>query len=264
MPKLCPPNHRLLIVLGLLIMTGVALSAEWKSGIAWTEPPIIQPGQTDADPPSDAVVLFDGTDLSKWEGGDQWEIKDGYAIARKQGLSTKDAFGDCQLHVEWAAPEKVEGSGQGRGNSGVYLMGKYEIQILDSYENQTYYDGQAGAIYKTKPPLVNACRKPGEWQTYDIIFEGPRFNEDGQVRRPGYVTVLHNGVVIQNHTELLGTTAWDAPPTYQKHPEKLPLQLQFHGNPVRFRNLWIRELKELPIAGGAPAKSSAAEKDAGM
>jgi hypothetical protein len=148
------------------------------------------------------------------------------------------------LHVEFATPEKVVGKGQGRGNSGIFLMNRYEVQVLDSVDNPTYFDGQCGSIYKQTPPMVNVCRKPGEWQTYDIMFEAPRFNEDGSVKRPGYVTVLHNGVCVQNHFELLGGTFYDRPPKYEKHPEKLPLNIQFHGNPVRFRNIWIREISE--------------------
>ena len=236
------------------LVGGAAVTAlqvkEYKSGIVWPEPKKVDPGPPGG-PPSDAVVLFDGKDLSKWKGGENWEIKDGYAIARKNGISTKDAFGDCQLHLEFATPEKVSGSGQGRGNSGVYLMGKYEVQILDSWNNPTYFDGQCGSIYKQTPPLVNVSRKPGEWQTYDILFEAPRFAEDGKVKRPGYVTVLQNGVVVQNHFELQGGTFYDRPAQYQKHPEKLPLDLQYHGNPVRFRNIWIREMK--PIEGKKPA-----------
>ncbi len=223
---------------------------EYKSGIVWPEPKVVTPGRTAADPPSDAIVLFDGKDLSKWKGGEDWEIKDGYAIARKHDITTKDAFGDCQLHVEFATPEKVVGSGQGRGNSGVYLMNRYEVQILDSYDNKTYFDGQCASIYKQTPPMVNACRKPGEWQTYDIVFEAPRFTDDGTVARPAYVTVLHNGVLVQNHFELLGGTFYDQPPHYTKHAEREPLHLQFHGNPVKFRNIWIREIH--PIIGKKP------------
>jgi hypothetical protein len=224
-----------------LLATGALAQREYKSGKVWPEPKIIEPGKTDDDPPSDAIVLFDGKDLSKWEGGDRWRIDDGVATVRGGGIQTKQSFGDCQLHVEWASPEKVTGSGQGRGNSGVYIMGRYEIQVLDSYKNPTYPDGSAGALYKQSPPLVNASRKPGEWQSFDIIFTAPRF-KDGKLARPGYVTVFHNGVLIQNHTEIEGTTAWDAPPAYESHPEKQPLHLQNHGNPVRYRNIWIREL----------------------
>lgn len=222
---------------------------EYKSGIVWPEPQVVDPGPPGG-PSSDALVLFDGKDLSRWEGGEAWEIQDGYAIARKRGITSKDRFGDCQLHLEFATPEKIEGKGQGRGNSGVYLMGRYEVQILDSYNNPTYYDGQCGSIYKQTPPMVNACRKPGEWQTYDIIFEAPRFGADGQVNRPAYLTVLHNGVLVQNHFELQGGTFYDRPAAYEKHEDRLPLHLQFHGNPVRFRNIWVREIK--PIEGKKP------------
>ncbi len=226
-------------------VTAWGLGAEWKSGIPWEEPPVVSPGEPGG-PPSDAIVLFDGKDLSAWEGGEKWAIEDGYAIA-KSGIHTKQSFGDCQLHVEWASPPEIKGHGQGRGNSGVYLMGQYEVQILDSYENETYFDGQAGSLYKQSPPLVNACRKPGEWQTYDIVFKTPRFDGDGKLAKPAVITVLHNGVLIQDHFELKGVTAWHKPPSYSKHPPKLPLHLQFHGNPVRFRNIWIRELTPRPI-----------------
>ena len=222
---------------------------EYKSGIIFPEPAVIEPGK-DGGPPSDAIVLFDGKDLSKWKNGENWEIKDGYAIARKSGITTKDSYGDCQFHIEFATPEKIEGTGQGRGNSGVYLMGKYEVQILDSYDNKTYFDGQCGSLYKQTPPMVNACRKPGEWQSFDILFESPRFNDDGSVKRPGYVTVLHNGVCVQNHFELLGGTFFHQPAKYEKHPDKLPLNIQFHNNPLRFRNIWIRDIK--PLEGKKP------------
>lgn len=216
-------------------------AAEYVSGKVWPEPKVIDPGDATR-PPSDAVVLFDGKDLSKWEGGEQWIIKDGAATAHGGGITTKMGFGSCQLHLEFATPEKVEGSGQGRGNSGVYLMNNYEVQILDSYQNQTYFDGQCGAIYKQYPPMVNACRKPGQWQTFDIIFEAPKFDASGKLLKPAYMTVLHNGVLIQNHVQLEGATAWHKPPAYTAHPPKMPLHLQYHGNPVRFRNIWIREL----------------------
>jgi hypothetical protein len=223
---------------------------EWKSGIVWPKPPVVEPG-TAGSPPADAVVLFDGKDLSKWQGGEDWKVEDGCAIPDKHDITSKDAFGDCQLHLEFATPAEVKGRGQGRGNSGVFLANRYEVQILDSYENPTYFDGQCGAIYKQSPPMVNACRKPGAWQTYDILFESPRFDPAGKVTRPGYVTVLHNGVVVQNHFELLGSTEWDLPPHYDKHPDREPIRLQFHGNPVRFRNIWIREMK--PIVGKKPS-----------
>jgi hypothetical protein len=238
----------------LVALLPLSLQAkEWVSGIPWPEPAVIDPGPVGG-PPSDAIVLFDGKDLSQWKDAGKWKIRDGYAIPGGNGIETKQAFGDCQLHVEWAAPEKVAGSGQGRGNSGVFLMGLYEVQILDSYKNTTYFDGQAAAIYKQGPPLVNACRKPGEWQNYDIIFEAPRFDAAGKLTRPGFITVLHNGVLVQNHFQIKGQTSWDSPPKYTAHAAKLPIALQYHGNPVRFRNIWIRELP--PADAPPPAKGS--------
>jgi hypothetical protein len=221
------------------------LKQEYKSGIVWPEPKVVTPGKTASDPPSDALVLFDGKDLSKWNKGENWEIKDGVATSRRSDISTKDSFGDCQLHLEFATPEKVSGTGQGRGNSGVYMMTKYEIQILDSYENPTYFDGQCASLYKQTPPMVNACRKPGEWQSYDIVFNVPKFAEDGKVLKPAFATVIQNGILVQNHFELLGGTFYDQPAHYEKHAEKMPIVLQFHGNPVKFRNIWIREIKQL-------------------
>lgn len=232
--------------LAFVLSSGLLATAEeWVSGKIWEEPPIVTPGEGCGAPPSDAIILFDGKDLSQWEGGENWKVENGYAISQKSGITTKEQFGDCQLHLEFATPEVIEGSGQGRGNSGVYLMGRYEVQILDSYENKTYFDGQCAAIYKQHPPLVNASRKPGEWQTYDIIFTGPRFDEAGNLLKPAYVTVIHNGVVVQNHFEIEGSTAWHMPPKYEPHGEKGPIHLQFHGNPVKFRNIWIREIREL-------------------
>jgi hypothetical protein len=216
----------------------------YESGIKWDEPKAVDPGPVGG-PPADAVVLFDGKDLSHWQDGDKWIIQDGYAVSAKAGITTKNTFGDCQLHVEWASPMPAKGSGQERGNSGVYMMGRYEIQVLDSFQNPTYFDGQAAAIYKQRPPMVNASRKPGEWQSYDILFTVPLFDEAGKLTKPAYVTVLHNGVVVQNHTEILGATSHDKPPTYTAHSPKGPIHLQFHGDPVRFRNIWIREMKEL-------------------
>ncbi len=236
-------RRTLAMALLMFAVTSLALSKEWVSGIVWPEPKLVTPAK-DGGPPSDAVVLFDGTDLSQWNGGEKWLVADGCATAQGGGISTKENFGDCQLHIEWATPAEVKGSGQGRGNSGVYFMGKYEVQILDSFNNPTYFDGQAGSLYKTMPPLVNASRGPGEWQTYDIIFRAPRFDDEGQLLKPGYVTVLHNGVLVQDHTELLGSTAWDSPPMYSRHAERLPISLQFHGNPVRYRNIWLREIPD--------------------
>jgi hypothetical protein len=218
------------------------------------QPPVVTPGQPSTSEqvgtaPSDATVLFDGKDLSKWkmekDGAEAaWKVENGYVeVVPKSGyMMTKDEFGpDFQLHVEFATPPPV-GDGQGRGNSGIFLFGRYEIQVLDSYENPTYPDGQATGIYGYMPPQVNASRPPGQWQTYDIIVEGPRFAE-GKLAKPLIVTVLHNGVVTQNHTALIGETPHKKVGTYHEHPEKGPLKLQDHGNPMRFRNIWIRDIK---------------------
>jgi hypothetical protein len=246
------PRHAAALLGAILVLslTGVLSAGEYVSGIPWPEPKVVDPGPAGG-PPSDAIVLFDGHDLSQWVDGQDWKVEDGYAIPAKHDIHTKRGFGDCQLHVEWATPEKAVGHSQERGNSGVFMMGLYEIQILDSYDNKTYFDGQAASIYKQKPPLVNACRKPGEWQTYDIVFEAPRFDKSGKLKRPAFVTILQNGVLVQNHTQILGASAWDKAAQYTAHAAKLPVQLQFHGNPVRFRNIWVREL---PKSDAPPPK----------
>jgi hypothetical protein len=232
----------------------VAAAAAWSYFAAVqipepkTEPKIIDSGDATR-APSDAVVLFDGKDLSNWvsvngEGPAKWEVKDGaMVVVRGTGaIRTKREFDDVQLHIEWATPAEVVGESQGRGNSGVFLQGRYEIQVLDSYNNKTYFHGQAGAIYKQYPPLVNACRKPGEWQTYDIIYHAPIFGDDGRVKKKATITALHNGVLIQDHAEVFGTTIHEPVfPKYEKHG-KGPIMLQDHGNPLRFRNVWVREL----------------------
>ena len=235
----------LLACLSLLILAVKSTGADPSGEIPppKDEPRVIEPGP----PPSDAIVLFNGKDLSQWKGEGngpaKWEVQDGVATVNGTGsISTKQEFGDCQLHVEWATPEKVEGEGQGRGNSGIILQGRYEVQVLDSYINKTYYHGQAGSVYKQYAPLVNACRKPGEWQTYDIIFHAPRFDADGKLEKPATVTVLQNGVLVQDHVEIKGSTGPAGAPKYRAHPLKQSLVLQDHHNPVRFRNIWIREL----------------------
>ncbi|HXG94771.1 MAG TPA: DUF1080 domain-containing protein [Blastocatellia bacterium] len=212
------------------------------------EPPIVTPGKTNSDPPSDAIVLFDGKDLSRWRsangsGPAKWKVADGYVevVPGTGDIATKEEFGDCQLHIEWATPAEVKGEGQERGNSGVFLMERYEVQVLDSYNNKTYYHGQAGAIYNQYAPLVNASRKPGEWQTYDIIFKAPKFDEQGKVTERARVTVLHNGVLIQNNVEIYGNTWHDRAALYIAHGPA-SLKLQDHGNHVRYRNIWIRPL----------------------
>jgi hypothetical protein len=219
-------------------------------------PPVVTPGDKPAAPPSDAVVLFDGTAKSfseNWtdtKGGvSKWNIVDEAmeSVRRAGYVQSKKKFGSCQLHIEWASPSKVQGNGQGRGNSGIFLMGTYEVQVLDSHENQTYADGQAGALYGRSKPLVNASRKAGEWQSYDIIFHRPLFDKDGKVTRRATFTILHNGVLIQDHTVLSGGTGWRGPHAasdYKAHADKLPISMQDHGNPVRFRNIWVRELKD--------------------
>ena len=219
----------------------VATAQEYLTGIKWTEPRVVTPGKQQ-DAPSDAVVLFDGKDLSAWDNAKNSKVKDGAMISGGGDVRSKAKFGDCQLHIEWSAPVPAKGSGQGRGNSGVFLMATYEIQVLDSYKNKTYFDGQAGAIYKQTPPQVNAMRPPGKWNVYDIIWTAPRFNQDGSLKSPAFMTALHNGVLILNHFELKGDTPFNRPPQYKKHADKLPIRLQDHGNPVRFRNIWVREI----------------------
>jgi hypothetical protein len=219
------------------------LSEVWQP-----EPRVITPGKTSQDAPSDAIVLFNGKDLSQWQstnGGEaKWKLKDNYMqVAPGTGIiQTKKSFGDCQLHIEWKTPDTVRGESQGRGNSGIFLMGLYELQVLDNYNNRTYSNGQAGSIYKQSMPLVNVCRPPGEWQTYDILFTAPRFNNDSTLKSPARITVLQNGVVVQNNFSLWGGTEYIGIPVYKMHAEKLPLALQDHGNPVCYRNIWIREL----------------------
>jgi Domain of Unknown Function (DUF1080) len=230
----------------------VLAQREYKSGVVWPEPALVTPAPVEkpGDPPSDAVVLFDGKTLDKWNNGDKWVIADGAATVKGSDITTKDKFGDCQLHVEFATPAVVKGSGQGRGNSGVFLMNRYEVQVLDSVDNKTYFDGQCASLYKQTPPMVNVCRKPGEWQTYDILFTAPKFGEGNSVVKPGYVTVIHNGVCVQNHFELQGNTNYDKPAAYEKHGDKEPIRLQNHGDPVKYRNIWIREIK--PLVGKPP------------
>ncbi len=228
-----------------LAVASVACGQEFKSGIEWPEPEVVTPGEKPSDAPSDAIVLIGPDGMSAWNGGEKWKFEDGVATAAKGGINTKQKFGDIQLHMEWAAPEEVKGSGQGRGNSGVFLMGKYEIQILDSYDNETYFDGQAGAVYKQSPPMVNAMKKPGEWNTYDIVFTKPVRNEKGDVVAPARITVIHNGVLLQNSYPIRGSTNWHKPPAYDRHKDAESISLQFHGNPVRFRNMWVREIETI-------------------
>ncbi len=209
-------------------------------------PGTVDPGRAGR-PPSDAIVLFDGKDLSEWRGRDgepEWKVADGAmtVVPGTGNLTTKRGFADVQLHVEWRTPTEIVGDSQGRGNSGVFLMGLYEVQVLDSWQNPSYVNGQAASVYKQHVPLVNASRGPGEWQTYDIIFTAPRFDADGELESPATVTVLHNGVLVQNHVTLEGPTVFRGAPRYEAHADRLPLMLQDHRNHVSYRNIWVREL----------------------
>lgn len=274
-----PPRSRAAVTLAAALVVGAALGAQAQDaqrkigyddtpflpGGKWRvhdgkrpQPKVITPGtcstqEQPGKPPSDAVVLFDGKDLSQWRDAEGkpsgWKLEDGAMIVPPRGTPgggttySKHDFGpDLQLHVEWATPDPPKGEDQGRGNSGVLIFGRYEIQVLDSYGSLTYPDGQAGAIYGQYPPLVNACRPPGQWQTYDIIFNGPRF-KDGKVETPAYETVIHNGVVLHNHTEVLGPMGHKVLTHYEPHDLKGPIAFQDHNNPVRYRNIWVRELK---------------------
>jgi len=244
----CLPTSILTFVAVSLASTCAVLAAvEWTSGKVWPEPKVVDTGpQGPMQPPAaDAIVLFDGNDMSAFKDAAKWEVKDGVVTAGGSDIVTKQEFGDCQLHLEFATPVPAKGKGQGRGNSGVKLMERYELQILDSYNNTTYFDGQCGAIYKQHPPMVNACRKPGEWQTYDVAFTAPQFDDKGNVREPAFITVFQNGILIQDHFAIEGTTEYDRPPKYEAHPAKAPLLLQYHRNPVRFRNILIRDVSPM-------------------
>lgn len=220
------------------------------------QPQVVDPGtgvppETPGKPPSDAIVLFDGQDLSAWRsqkggGPAPWKVGDGYfeVVPKRGEIETTRAFGDAQLHIEWMTPDPAKGESQDRGNSGVFFGGgRYEVQVLDSHVNKTYPDGQAGALYGQFPPLVNASRPPGRWQAYDIVYEAPRFDASGKLLRPARMTVFHNGVLVQHAMELIGPTTNKVRTPYSAHPEKLPISLQDHDHPVRFRNVWVRELQ---------------------
>ncbi len=229
-----------------------------KTEIWQPEPPVVTPGKTAQDAPADAVILFDGKNLDQWRSEKDstlpagWDVKKGIVTVNKKnsGIVTKQRFTDYQLHLEWRIPKNITGTGQLRGNSGVFVANTgpgdegYEVQILDNYNNKTYVNGQAGSVYKQSIPLANACKKPGEWQTYDIIWQAPRFNEDGTLKTAAYVTVIHNGVLLQNHFELAGQTLYIGKPFYKAHGPS-PIKLQAHGDPsepISFRNIWLREL----------------------
>jgi Domain of Unknown Function (DUF1080) len=242
-------------VLLLLLITATCIDAQQRGDPKLTEiwspvPRVIAAGKSVTnDAPSDAVILFNGKkDSVNWVSKDgkafNWKADDNTltVVPFSGDLRTKQSFGDCQLHIEWRTPAIVKDSGQGRGNSGVFLMSRYELQVLDSYDNLTYSNGQAGSIYKQHMPMVNVCRPPGEWQAYDIVFTAPQFYQDSTLKSAAHMTVFQNGVLIQNNVELWGPMQFIGVPKYEKHGAKEPLLLQDHHNPVSFRNIWIREL----------------------
>jgi len=255
--------HRAAFVLALCCITASTLAAQAQKGRpedteVWSPVPrVVTPGRTNDAPPSDAIVLFDGRNLDEWvsvkdHGPAQWTVANGILTVNKPAgnIETKRSFTNYQLHIEWRVPEGITGEGQARGNSGVFLASTgggdagYEIQIMDSYDNKTYVNGQAAAIYKQYAPLVNAMRRPGEWNTYDVVWTAPTFRDDGSVATPAYVTAFHNGILVQNHVELKGETLYIGSPSYKKHGPA-PIKLQAHGDPsppISFKNIWVREL----------------------
>ena len=255
---------RIVCLLSTAFIVSMNLLAQVQSGDpklteVWTPvPKIVTPGTTNSDAPSDAVMLFDGKNLDEWvsvkdpKNPAEWTVADGVITVNKSkgNIQTKRSFTDYQLHIEWKIPANITGSGQARGNSGVFLASTgpgddgYEMQVLDCYNNTTYVNGQTASIYKQSIPLANACKKPGEWQTYDIIWTAPRFNDDGTLKSPARVTALHNGVLVQNNYELKGVTKYIGSPEYKKHGAS-PIKLQAHGDPsepISYRNIWVREL----------------------
>ncbi len=260
--------HRIIATASLLVLfiapslTWAQTTAQWKAHDMDRPRPqkVTSSIALPVPPPSDAKVLFDGSDLSQWRSPNnepaKWVLKDGYMESVRGGgyLLTAESFGDVQLHIEWAAPTPAQGKGQGRGNSGVFLMGLYEVQVLDSFDNFTYADGQAASVYGQHPPLVNASRAPGEWQSYDIVFRRPHFSRDGKVLKRARITVFHNGVLVQDNVGIWGGTSWLQYNPYKSHPDRLPLSLQDHGNPVRYRNVWVRKLPEWTSPGPVDKK----------
>lgn len=250
---------KILFIVLLFTAQQIFAQGDPKATEVWSPvPKVVTPGKTFADAPSDAIVLFDGKNLDQWESANDttkaagWKVADGIiTVDKKTGnIQTKQKFMDYQLHLEYRIPENITGSDQARGNSGVFLASTgpgdagYEMQVLDNYNNKTYVNGQAASIYKQYIPLVNACKKPGEWQTYDVIWTAPRFNEDGSLKSPARVTAFHNGVLVQNNVELKGPTLYIGTPTYKAHGAS-PLKLQAHGDksePISYRNIWLREL----------------------
>jgi hypothetical protein len=240
-----------LIAGSLLLMVGILSAQEWKpESTEWyyPEPQVVKPGKTPGQPPSDAIILFDGKDLSQWVSSDgtgeaKWKVNNGeMTVVPGTGMvRTKEYFGDCQLHIEFKSPPAEKYSGQNRGNSGIFLQSTYEVQVLDGDNNPTYVNGMIGSIYKQSAPLANAYTKNGEWQVYDIYYKAPKFGRGGMLESPAYITVILNGIVVQNNFEVKGTTPYTGLPEYHAHG-RLPLALQDHGTAVAFRNIWIRNL----------------------
>jgi hypothetical protein len=263
-----------LLGIGLATVTGAAfltMAADEPAKEVWhvhdrarPQPPVVTPGapSTQDQPgtaPREATILLDGKDLSHWENDKgeacPWKLEDGAMVVTKGSIRSKDAFGDCQLHAEWQSPNPPKGKDQDRGNSGIFIMSRYELQVLDNYQAETYADGMAGSIYGQYPPQVNASRPPGQWQTYDVIFHAPRFNEDGSVAKPARETVFFNGVLVQDNVELKGSTAHMTLAKYAKHADKMPITLQDHGHPVKYRNFWVRPiLAENPVTPTLPGE----------
>lgn len=263
-------RNKIILTAGILIIcqTSKAQEAKPADTEVWTPvPTVIVPGKTIAAPPSDAIILFNGKDLNEWvsvknpNAPAEWKVANNVITVNKSAgnIQTKKSFGSYQLHIEWKIPENIKEEGQSKGNSGIFLASTgpgddgYELQILDSYKNKTYVNGQAGSIYKQAAPLVNSSKIPGEWQSYDVIWKAPVFNTDGSLKTPAYVTVLHNGVLIQNNLELQGPTKYIGKPSYNKAHGASPIKLQSHGDPsepISFRNIWIRELNK-PLTGTA-------------
>lgn len=251
---------KLVTPLVMLALCSVSLAAQSKLS-EWPQhseerphPRVVEPGASfSIAPPADAIVLFNGSSLDKWTSGSgapaKWRLVDGaFEVVPGTGtMSTRDGFGDVQFHIEWASPKPAVGTGQDRGNSGVFMAdGRYETQVLDSRDNVTYADGQAGALYGQFPPLVNATRAPGEWQTYDIVYHRPRFKADGSLQSAARFTVFLNGILVQDNMELVGPTANKSRPPYTAHADRLPITLQDHGHRVRYRNVWLRDLEKTP------------------
>jgi hypothetical protein len=250
-------TYKISLLIGMLLVTATVANCQQGGEIRdpeiteiWEpQPPVVQPVEVNGEPPEDAIILFDGTSLDNWERRDGsdvlWTLGDGYMTVtpRTGDITSKQKFKDIQLHIEWRAPEVINGEGQGRGNSGIFLQERYEVQVLDNWENLTYSNGMTGSIYKQHIPLANPAKRPGEWQTYQIFFKSPVFNDDGELEKPARITVLLNGILVQNNVEIYGNTVYIGEPSYSAHGEA-GIRLQDHGDYVSYRNIWVRELNE--------------------